>query len=115
MPLLVHTVLRTLGVHGLAVEHARLADRKVEDIDHLLDLAVTFGLDLAVFQRHEAAERILVFAKRVADSSRGFAANGRGNGAPFPESVPGRIDETVVFRPRRRTNTGDQLAVCRVN
>ena len=34
-----HAVAWALGVHGEAVEHARLADREVGDVDHLLHLA----------------------------------------------------------------------------
>ena len=47
MPLLVHAVLRPLRMHRQAVEHARLADGEVGDVDHLLHFAVAFGLDLA--------------------------------------------------------------------
>ena len=43
-----------------AVEHARLADREVGDVDHLLHFAVALGLDLAHLERHQAAEVVLV-------------------------------------------------------
>ena len=62
MPLLVHAVLRAFGVHGLAVKHAGLADGKISDVDHFLDLAVAFGLDLAHLESNEAAEGVLVVA-----------------------------------------------------
>ena len=55
---------RPLGVHGLAIEHSRLADGEVGDVDHLLDLAVAFGLDLAVLERDERAERVLLLAQQ---------------------------------------------------
>ena len=51
-----------------AVEHARLADREVGDVDHLLHLAVALGLDLAHLERDEAAERRLVPAQLLADA-----------------------------------------------
>ena len=63
VPLLVHPVRRPLGVHGLAVEHARLTDGEVGDVDHLLHFAVAFGLDLAVLERDEAAQGVLVLAQ----------------------------------------------------
>ena len=50
-------------MHRLTVEHPRLANGKIGDIDHLLHFAVAFGLDLAVFQRDQRTERILVFAQ----------------------------------------------------
>ena len=66
MPLLVHAVLRALGVHGEAVEHARLADGEIGDVDHLLHFAQAFGLDLAVFERDQRAEVFLGGAQCVA-------------------------------------------------
>ena len=78
MPLLVHAVLRALRVHGQAVQHARLADGEVGDVDHLLHFAVAFGLDLAVLQRDQRPKRVLVRAQRVAEQADGFAAARRG-------------------------------------
>ena len=59
MPLLVHAVLGPLGVHRQAVEHARLADGEVADVDHLLDFAIALGLDLAHLEADQAAEAVL--------------------------------------------------------
>ncbi len=66
MPLLVHAVLRPLRVHGEAVEHARLADGEIGDVDHLLHFAQALGLDLAVLERDQRAEVFLRRAQRVA-------------------------------------------------
>ena len=82
MPLFIHAVLRALGVHGVAVQHARLSDREVGNIDHLLHLAIAFSLDLAVLQRHQAAERVLVSAKFLADEPHCLAALRRGHAPP---------------------------------
>src|SRR5690606_18826611 len=73
MPLLVHAVLRALGMHRRAIEHARLPDREVRDVDHLLYFAIAFRFDLAGLERHERAERIFVLTKLVADETHGFA------------------------------------------
>ena len=59
VPLLVHAVLRPFRVHGVAVQHARLPDREIGDVDHLLDLAVALRFDLAVLQGHQTAQQIL--------------------------------------------------------
>jgi hypothetical protein len=56
-----------------AVEHARLADGEVGDVDHLLHLAVALGLDLAHLQRNEAAEGVLVHPQRLAELAHDFA------------------------------------------
>ena len=82
MPLLVHPVRGALGVHRLAVEHPRLADGEVGDVDHLLHFAVAFGLDLAVLERDERAERVLVLAQQVAEAAHHLAAPRRGHVAP---------------------------------
>ncbi len=104
-------MLRPFRVHRLAVKHPRLADREVADVDHLLDFAVTLGLDLAHLEGHEAAKRILVIAQRITDAPHGLAAHRRRHGTPFPERVSCRVDETVVFRLRRRADAGDHFAV----
>ena len=53
MPLLVHAVAGTLGVHGVAIQHARLADGEIGDVDHLLHFAIALGLALAHLQRNQ--------------------------------------------------------------
>ena len=50
----------------VAIEHARLADREVGDVDHLLHFAQAFGLDLAVFERDQRAEVLLGGPQRLA-------------------------------------------------
>ena len=56
MPLLIHAVLRPFRMHGFTVQHARLADREVADVDHLLHFAQCFALDLADLQLHQSRE-----------------------------------------------------------
>jgi hypothetical protein len=74
MPLLVHPVLGSLRMHGVAVQHAGLAHREVGDVDHLLHLAVALGLDLAVLERHQAAERVLVQPQLFSHQAHDLAA-----------------------------------------
>jgi hypothetical protein len=61
---------RTLGRHRLAVEHPRLTDREVGDVDHFLHFAVALCLDLAVLERDERAERVFVRAPRASPNWR---------------------------------------------
>ena len=88
MPLLVHTVLRPFGVHRQAVQHARLPDREIGDVDHLLHFTVALGFDLAVFEGNEAAERVFAIAKLLGDQSDDLAALGSRHLAP----AAGRLD-----------------------
>ncbi len=85
MPLLVHAMLRAFRVHRAAVQHAGLADGQVGDIDHLLDLAVSLCLDLAVLESDQAAERVLVFTQRIRNLANGLAANRSRHRAPGNE------------------------------
>ena len=72
-------------MHRVAVQHARLADSEVGDIDHLLNFADTFSLDLAHFERDETAERITMLTQRISDQSNGVTAYRRWNFAPLKE------------------------------
>ena len=112
-----------LRMHGQAVQHARLADREIGDVDHFLNLAVALGLDLAVLQGHQAAERILVGAQFLAPSgasprrasgpapgascARGLDRGAKhmlvvlGGGAAHPrEALPGRGIDRLDQRTR---------------
>jgi hypothetical protein len=66
MPLFIHAVLGPFRMHGGAVKHARLADGKIRDIDHLLDFTQPFGLDLAVLECDQRAQVVLGGAQGIA-------------------------------------------------
>ena len=104
-------MLRAFGMHGQAVQHAGLPDGEIADVDHLLHFAVALGLDLAHFERYEAAERILVLAQRVADASHGFATNRAGNLSPGLEGLLGSREHLLIFSLRRLPHAGDDLVV----
>ena len=74
MPLLVHAMLRALRMHGAAVEHARLPDREIGDIDHLLHLAERLGEDLAVLERDQLAELTFVLPQLLGEQAHQLAA-----------------------------------------
>ena len=76
MPLLVHAVPRPFRVHGQTVQHARLADGKVGDIDHLLHFAIAFRFDLAGLERDQTAQCIFVRAQFRTDETDRLAALG---------------------------------------
>ena len=110
MPLLVHAVHRPLRVHRQAVQHARLTDGEVGDVDHLLHFAIAFRLDLAGFERDEAAERALVRAQLLADQAHGLAALRRGDRAPLLERLARRNDHALVVGGGRAAHAAEQLA-----
>jgi len=110
MPLLIHAVLGALGMHGKAVQHARLPDREIGDVDHLLDFAIALGLDLAVLQRHQAAERVFVGAQFLAHQAYGFAAFRRRDLTPLLGGLNGGGHDLLVVRKGRAAHLGQPLA-----
>ncbi len=111
MPLLVHPVLRALRVHAEAIQHARLADRKVGDVDHLLHFAEPFGQDLAVLQRHQRAEVVLVLAQLLAEQTDCLAALGSGHVPPVSRRQHRRREHVLVVFGARRPNLRQQRRV----
>jgi hypothetical protein len=115
MPLLVHAVPGALGVHAEPVQHPRLAHGEVGDVDHLLDLAVALGLDLAHLERDQRAERVLVLAERVAAQAHGLAAPRRRRVAPLRPGALRVLDHALVLLRRRGVHVAEQLARGRVD
>ena len=84
-----------------AVELAGKPHSVVANVDHLLDFAEAFGLDLAGLNGNEPAERALVGAKLFAKQPHEFAALGSRDQTPFEE---GRVS---LFDGRSRTGSID--------
>ncbi len=114
MPLLHHSVLRPLRRDRAAVEHPRLADREVGDVDHLLDFAVALRLDLAVLERDERAECVLVLAQERPERAHGVAALRRGNVAPPARGRDRRGDDCVDIRRIGLAHAGKRLSGGRI-
>ena len=102
-------------MHREAVEHARLADREIGDVDHLLHFAVALGLDLAHLEADEAAEEVLLRAQRLAHEADGLAAARRGNVAPGRECGGGALHHALVVVGAGRAHARDDLAGRRVD
>ena len=102
-------------MHGEAVEHARLSNREVGDVDHLLHFAVAFGLDLAHLEADQAAEEVLLRAQRLAHETDGFAAARRGNVAPGDEGGGSAVHHALVVVGAGCPNARDDLAGSRVD
>ena len=95
MPLFHHPVLRPLRRDRPAVEHPGLADREIGDVDHLLDFAVALRLDLAVLERDQRAERVLVLAEERSERAHGVATLRRRHVAPRLGGGDRRRDDGV--------------------
>ncbi|KAG0755620.1 hypothetical protein G6F63_014958 [Rhizopus arrhizus] len=102
-------------MHGVAVQHAALADGEIGDVDHLLHFAIAFRLALAHFQGHQRTEGILVLAQRFAAQAHGFAAARGRSGAPDLEGFLGTGDDGVVLGLGGGADLRDRLAGGRVD
>ena len=115
MPLLVHAMAGPLAVHRAAVEHPRLADGKIADVDHLLDFAFTFGQDLAGFQGYQFTQGVLLRPQCIADLTHHFAALRRRDIAPELECLPGGFQHFLIFPGFAAADMTQQAAVDRAN
>ena len=97
VPLLVHAVVGTFGVHRQAVHLPRKAAGKIADVDHLLHFAFALGDDLAHLGRDQHAEFVLELAQLHAELADKFAALWSGDLAPLDERLVGARDDLVVF------------------
>src|ERR1700737_2748186 len=86
MPRLCHTVLVALGSNGQTIKLTGKPHGEVADVDHLLDFAETFRLDLADLDGHESAEEALVGPQLFAKEPHEFTALRTRDQAPFEES-----------------------------
>ena len=74
---------RPFGLNGESVEHARLADREIADIDHLLHFAFPLREDFPGLEGDKLTELVFEFAQGVAQSPHRFAAHRARRYAPF--------------------------------
>src|SRR5690348_18309026 len=115
MPLLAHPVGRAFRLHRSPVEHARLTDRKVGHIDHLLHFAVAFGFDLADFERNQRAELIFFLPQRLPDQAHELSAFGGRHHAPAAKHFKRLFRNVLVIIGRAGTYRGDHFTCCRVD
>ena len=95
VPLLDHPVPGPLAGDRQAVKLPRQPDGEVAHVDHLLDLALPLGADLARLQGDEQAQVGLVLAERLADPPDDLASSaGRGPSA----SAEGRDAHASAIR-----------------
>ena len=87
MILVVHTVLRTLALHGITIKHAGLSYCKVANVNHLLYFAHTFLVDLSHLQGHQETKILFGFTKRKSDLPDYLSPVGSGNRFPNRKSL----------------------------
>ena len=98
----------------LPVQHPRLADGEIGDVDHLLNFAIAFRLDLAVLERDERSERVLVLAQQVSATAHRLAAARCGHVAPCQRGNGGAREQRIEIRGRCRRDGPERGAIRRV-
>src|SRR5437763_2964338 len=115
MPLLHQPVTRSFRLDRKAIEHARLADCEIANVDHLLHFAFAFGDNFSGLERDELAELVFQFAQCVAKTANSVAAHRTRSRAPFQERVLSTRNRLVVIVIRCGTHTCDSPSINRRN
>src|SRR5580692_11821964 len=96
MPLLVHSVTRPFTMHRQPVQLPRQANSEIADVNHLLDLAVSFLETFAHFIRDQPAQGLLFPPQPLADLPHNLATTRRGPGTPDLECLLRRRHHPVI-------------------
>src|SRR5207249_494552 len=91
-------------------ELARETDRELADVDHLLHFAQALAPDLSHLRRDELAERLLVLAKQLAETSHERPALRRRHHAERGERVLGALHQRVVVGAIGARHLAERLA-----
>jgi len=91
-----------------------LADGEVGDVDHLLHFTDALGEDLAVLERDQRAEIVLVAAQLVTDEAHGLTALRCRNLAPTRGDLDRGAHDVLVVLGARGPHLGDERAARRV-
>src|SRR5437867_7357614 len=115
MPLLHQAVTRSFRLNCQAVEHARLADCEIADINHLLHFAFAFCDNFSRLERDELAELVFQFAQCVTKTANSVAAYRTRSRTPFQERFLSTRNRLVVIIIRCGTHTCDSPPINRRN
>ena len=99
-------MVRPFRLNGQAIKHARLSDRQVADVDHLLHFAFAFADDFPGFESDELAELVLQIAQGVAQTAHSFAADRSWRKPPFQKCLVRASDRRFVIFIGSGANAG---------
>ncbi len=115
MPLLVHSVQISFGMHGESVKLSGEAYGKVGNVNHLLDFPVAFLLDLPHLQRYETPQIVFLVSQPVGDFPHQLTADGSRHNPPLQERFRGCFDDRLIIVFRALTNSGDDFPGSRID
>src|SRR5690606_15881675 len=113
MPLLIHTVVRSLRRHGVAIKLPAQAGCKIADIDHLLHLTQAFLEALAHFIRYQCAEVPLMPTQGIPKLPDDLAAPGCRHLPPVGKCSGCPVDYFIKRFSIRLPYRGERLTVNR--
>ena len=113
MPLLHQTMVRPFGLNRQAIQHARLADGEIADVDHLLHFAFAFGDNFSGLESDELAKFMFQFAERVSETANSVASDWTRRSPPFFERFLRAREGCLVIVVRRGSNTRQPSAIDR--
>src|SRR5207247_7473897 len=104
MPLFHQPMARPFGLNRQAVKHARLPDREIADVDHLLHFAFAFGENFSGLERNELPKLVFEFAERVSQTTDGVATDRSRSSSPFLKCFLCARDRCLVIVVRSGSN-----------
>src|SRR5262245_43896173 len=111
MPLLHQPVTRSFRLNGQAIQHPRLPDREIANVDHLLHFAFAFSDNFSGLERDDVAELRFQFAQCVPKTANSFTAYWARSRTPFQERFMRTRNRLVVILVRSGTHTGDSASI----
>src|SRR5207237_4634943 len=103
----------SLRLNRQAVEHARLTDGEITDVDHLLHFALPFRENLSSLERYQLAKLVFQLAQRIAQTADGVAANGPGSLSPFFKGFLRTCNRRLVIVVRSGPNPREFFSINR--
>src|SRR5207247_5893905 len=100
MPLFHQPMARPFGLNRQAVKHARLPDREIADVDHLLHFAFAFGENFSGLERHQLPKLVFEFAERVSQTTDGVATDRYRSFSPYLKFFLCARDRCLVYVAR---------------
>src|SRR4051812_34207356 len=111
MPLFHQTMLRALRLNGQTVQHARLPNGEIANIDHLLNFALAFGNDLAGLKRNELPQLMFKIAQGVPKATNRISSHWPRSNTPFQKCFMSPTDREFIIFIRCGADPSDHLAV----
>ncbi len=114
MPLFIHPVTGSLGMHGQTVELTGEANGKIADIDHFLNFADTLCSDLIHFKGYQLPERFLIFPESVGQIPYDQSSFWCWDQHPVEKRLMSRLQNLFIRQIACLNHLGNQFTIHRI-